>query len=171
MKATSAVVLVVDRLGAGWLGPYGNTWLETPNFNRLAAESVLCETVIANSPDLAASYRAYWTGQHAIESADTGQAASPGLASLCRVPSMLVTDDQHIAELPEAAAFSDRRLVPASPATASAAEIEQTELFRLFFRGHRAAYKGEQSAIGLAAFPRHEWTVGRAVGAALPVCR
>ena len=31
----------IDRLGAGWLGPYGNTWLDTPNFNRLAAQSLL----------------------------------------------------------------------------------------------------------------------------------
>ena len=58
--------LVIDRLGAGWLGPYGNTWLETPNFNRLAAQSVLCETVVADSPDLVTAYRAYWTGRHAI---------------------------------------------------------------------------------------------------------
>src|SRR5437764_5962816 len=123
MTATSAVVLVVDRLGAGWLGPYGNTWLETPNFNRPAAESVLCETAIANSPDLAASYRAYWTPQHAIESADIGQAASLASASLCGRPSLLITDDQRVAELPQVPAFSDRRLLPTSPAIPSASEI------------------------------------------------
>ena len=78
MHVTSAVVLVMDRLGAGWLGPYGNTWLDTPNFNRLAARSVLCETAIADTPDLAASCRGFWTGRHAMEPDD---GATPGLAN------------------------------------------------------------------------------------------
>src|SRR5256885_274942 len=47
----SIVVLVIDRLGAAWLGPCGNTWLDTPNFNRLATRAGLfgaaCEWVAA----------------------------------------------------------------------------------------------------------------------------
>ena len=53
MRFEHVVVFVIDRLGASWLGPYGNTWLETPHFNRLAAESLVCETAIADSSDLA----------------------------------------------------------------------------------------------------------------------
>ena len=52
MDARSAIILVVDRLGAGHLGPYGNTWVETPALNRLAAESVLFELAITDSPQL-----------------------------------------------------------------------------------------------------------------------
>ena len=37
----NAVVLVIDRLGADLLGAYGSTLFETPNFNRLAAQSLL----------------------------------------------------------------------------------------------------------------------------------
>jgi arylsulfatase A-like enzyme len=35
----NAICLVVDRLHTGFLGAYGNTWIETPVFDRLAAES------------------------------------------------------------------------------------------------------------------------------------
>ena len=61
----SAVVVVVDRLGAGFLGPYGNTWLETPFWNEMADQSVLFEQAITDSPDLARIYRSYWQGVHA----------------------------------------------------------------------------------------------------------
>ena len=67
MRKRSAVVVVVDRLGAGFLGPYGNTWLETPHFNRLASESLVVETALADSADLADAYRALWRGLHRLE--------------------------------------------------------------------------------------------------------
>ncbi|MCA9271095.1 MAG: hypothetical protein KDA41_21585, partial [Planctomycetales bacterium] len=60
----SAVVVVVDRLGAGWLGPYGCTWVDTPHFNRLAAESAIFENCLALSPNVADAYAAWWTGRH-----------------------------------------------------------------------------------------------------------
>lgn len=132
MPDTNAVVLVIDRLGAGWLGPYGNTWLDTPNFNRLAAESVLCETLIADSPDLPGYYRAAWTGRHAIEPASSQRATLPTLASLAGPTSMLVTDDLHVSEQPETLDFSQIRVLPTSPPAANADSIEQTELFRFF---------------------------------------
>ena len=62
----NAVVLVVDRLGAGNLGPYGNTWIDTPQFNRLAMESLLCEFALSDCPCLSTAYRAYWHGGHAL---------------------------------------------------------------------------------------------------------
>ncbi len=62
----NAIVIVVDRLGAGYLGPYGNTWIETPSCNRLAARSVLFEFALADAVDLATVYRSYWQGLHAM---------------------------------------------------------------------------------------------------------
>ena len=85
----SAIVLVVDRLGAGFLGPYGNTWLETTHFNRLAAQSLVCETAWADSPALDAAYQAMWTGRHALEPAPdldaalAARAARQGRARRC----------------------------------------------------------------------------------------
>jgi hypothetical protein len=40
MRANSAVVLSIDRLGAGWLGSAAMAWLKTLSFNRPAAQSL-----------------------------------------------------------------------------------------------------------------------------------
>src|SRR4051794_34017157 len=103
MPAKHAVVLVIDRLGAGWLGPYGNTWLDAPNFNRLAARSLLFETAIAASPDVGEACRGYWTGRHVLESnADVQSALSSHFSS-----SVLLTDDEQVARHDLAAGFSE----------------------------------------------------------------
>jgi arylsulfatase A-like enzyme len=52
-----AVVITFDRLHIGYLGCYGNDWVETPNFDRLATESVLFDHHLART-----------LGQHAGES-------------------------------------------------------------------------------------------------------
>ena len=64
---TNALVLVYDRLSAGYLGPYGNTWFETPAWNRLASQSLLSECWLSDSSDLASVYRSWWSGQHAVD--------------------------------------------------------------------------------------------------------
>ena len=64
----NAIVIVVDRLGAGYFGPYGNTWIQTPNGNRLAARSVLFEFAMTDAVDLPTVYRSYWQGLHAMSS-------------------------------------------------------------------------------------------------------
>jgi hypothetical protein len=56
----NAVVLVIDQLGANLLGAYGSTLFETPNFNRLASESLLFDQAIAGSPDLIDAYDQLW---------------------------------------------------------------------------------------------------------------
>jgi len=137
---TSAIVLAIDRLGAGWLGPYGNTWLETPNFNRLAAQSVLCETVLADSPDLATACRGYWTGRHAMETGDAVASYLGELATAAGAASVLLTDDASVLSNPLGGGFAERRMVPVSPVERSADEIEQTGLFA-FFDAARAAIR------------------------------
>ena len=39
----NAICLVIDRLHAGYVGAYGNTWIETPAMNRLASQSFLLD--------------------------------------------------------------------------------------------------------------------------------
>jgi len=41
------IIVSCDGLGARFLGPYGNTWLETPAIDRLAAEGLLFENTVA----------------------------------------------------------------------------------------------------------------------------
>ncbi len=131
-QQTSAVVVVIDRLGAGFLGPYGNTWIDTHEFNRLASQALLCETVLADSPEVALAYRAWWTGLHALERAMSSRPALPQAAIAGGRIAVLLSDDPQIAELADAEAFDERILLPAQPVQAAADELEQTGLGRLF---------------------------------------
>jgi arylsulfatase A-like enzyme len=99
----SAIILVIDRLGAGYLGPYGNTWLETSAFSRLASRSLLCEQVLASSPDLAVTYRDYWSPHE--------QPSLPRLARQAGYRSVLVTDEPELKQLPGAADFDELHFV------------------------------------------------------------
>ena len=91
-----AVVLVLDGLGAGYLGPYGNTWIETPTFNQLASQSWLLEQALIDSPNLELLYRSLWTGRHAARPAPPD---SPSAASLLQrlaqagASTLLITDE------------------------------------------------------------------------------
>ncbi|MEO2022879.1 MAG: hypothetical protein ABGX05_13745, partial [Pirellulaceae bacterium] len=62
-----AIIIVVDRLGSGFLGPYGNTWVDTPAINRFASQSILWEHFLSDSPLLSSIYQSYWSGKHALQ--------------------------------------------------------------------------------------------------------
>lgn len=132
MPQQSAIVVVVDRLGAGFLGPYGNTWLETPEFNRLASQSFLCEQVLADSPGLETSYRSYWQGLHAMCLASAATSPLPALAAHAKLEATLLTDEPRVAEHALAASFAERIVLPSREIAAPAAEPEQTALVQLF---------------------------------------
>lgn len=57
------VVLVIDGLQPAYLGPYGNTWVNTPAWNQLAAASLLLERCWLDAPGLPEFYHAAWSGQ------------------------------------------------------------------------------------------------------------
>jgi len=132
MSGRRVVVLVIDRLGAAWRGPYGNTWLDTPNFNRLATESVLFETVLADSPDLAATCRSLWAGQHAMALPNASSQTVPAISTSRDGRSILLTDDEAVAGHTLASSFSEVRLAPLPELATSAKDIEQTGLFSFF---------------------------------------
>ena len=46
------------------LGPYGNTWFDTPALNQLAAESILFEQCIADTPDPVRGFQSLIMGRH-----------------------------------------------------------------------------------------------------------
>ena len=125
-KNRSAVIVIVDRLGAGALGPYGNTWIDTPQFNRLAARSLLCETMLAESPDIAAAYRSYWTGRHILEAEAPDSAWLPVAKS-----ATLITDEKPLLDAPHARAFAEHLVVP-SGAGRRAEELDQSSLGQVF---------------------------------------
>ncbi len=154
----SAIVFVVDRLGAGYLGPYGNTWLETPHFNQLAARSLLCETVLADSPTLDAGCRAFWTGRHALEPDAGSEAALAARAARHGTRTLLITDDASVANHPLAASFDQLMLVEGTARERAAAAVDQTQLFRLV----AAAIE----AIGEGPDPVLAWIHSRGMSAA-----
>src|SRR4051812_12822976 len=61
----NAIVIVIDGLQAGMLGCYGNTWIKTPEIDRLAAESFLFDQGIVDGPIPPLMYEAWWTGSRA----------------------------------------------------------------------------------------------------------
>lgn len=129
----NVVVVSIDRLGAGYLGPYGNTWIETPGFNRLASRSLLLETVIAESPDLASTFRSYWTGRHALDlgRGDRDDSLTARLREFgCRTT--LVSDEPEVLQHPLAAAFEERVPVQSPDRTSAARDESETGMAGLF---------------------------------------
>jgi arylsulfatase A-like enzyme len=135
------VAIVLDRLHAGYLGCYGNTWIATPAFDRLAAEGFLFQQAIIDSPDLADAYEAMWRGTHAAErGGEGGRASAPSLAELARrsgARTVLVTDDPAIANHRAAEAFDETVELDATDDDVSrdaepAREVEKTHAARFF---------------------------------------
>lgn len=122
----SAVVLVVDRLSASVLGPYGCTWVETPNFNAVAADSLLMETMLADAPGLAGAYRAYWRGLHACSATEPTGESLPGRLAAADVASTLLTDESDVAGLSMAEDFAEQANLPAPAASPCADAVEET---------------------------------------------
>ena len=119
----------------------------TPNFNRLAARSVLCETVIADSPDLDESYRGYWTGRHAMgrRRSERDNARRRWLSRPAAKSTLLLTDDSRVAEHPLASGFGERRVLPVELRPKLRKEIEQTGLFAFFRRCDAPQSRAERS--------------------------
>lgn len=69
----SVIVIAARGLPAGWVGPYGNEWVVTPNFDRLAAEGVTFDRHLSDCPDPAAAGRAWLSGQSQVPSIGDGR--------------------------------------------------------------------------------------------------
>ncbi|CAB1347132.1 unnamed protein product [Coregonus sp. 'balchen'] len=62
------VLMMVDDLGIGDIGCYGNDSIRTPNIDRLAAEGVKLTQHIAAAPLCTPSRAAFHTGRYALRS-------------------------------------------------------------------------------------------------------
>lgn len=137
----NAINLVIDRLHVGYLGCYGNTWIETPHFNRMAAEGFLFDQALIASPDLSAQYAAYMTGMpaqaRAAASASSTQHQCSSSVLIARlaaagVHTALVADDPTVLALPGAESFAEIIPLEARGTDVPADEIEDTNLARYF---------------------------------------
>ena len=96
----NVVVVMIDSLNRTYLEPYGNDWIKTPNFNRLAERCVTCDkhwtsslpTMPCRHEVMAGRHEYLWRGWGPLEPYDVT------LAQLCgekNQVSMLLTDCYH----------------------------------------------------------------------------
>ncbi len=79
------VVLDAWALHLGFLGCYGNEWVDTPHLDRLAAEAVVFDQHYADTPGTRPDDRTCWTGRYGFPGPDETEAAPearPRLAGL-----------------------------------------------------------------------------------------
>jgi len=132
----NTIVLVVDRLHAGYVGAYGNTWIETPSLDRLASESMVFDQCLIGSPRLESLYRSYWQGRHplgAFELPDD-RWALPSLLGAGGVATTLLSDDPAVARHPLSRAFDSVIQLDLPEHVEVADEIDETHLANCFAR-------------------------------------
>jgi arylsulfatase A-like enzyme len=64
------LVITMNSLHLGYLGCYGNQWIETPALDGLASESVVFDQHIADCPDAEGAWSAWRTGCYDFQSRD-----------------------------------------------------------------------------------------------------
>jgi arylsulfatase A-like enzyme len=81
------LVLNVPGLHAGYIGCYGNEWIETPHLDRLTAQGVLFDQHYADCPDAAGDQRPSWTGRYHFPA--PGKAPDPAAEQASSLPRLL----------------------------------------------------------------------------------
>lgn len=124
-----AVVVSFDRLHLGYLGCYGNEWVETPNFDRLAAEAVTFDRHYAETVERVSREHPWWTGAVPFARQDAGQPTLPETLATAGVRTWFVGEsDGHDESLP-APAFDE--IVEARGRDGVGVSDEQTPFARL----------------------------------------
>jgi arylsulfatase A-like enzyme len=130
----NAICLVIDRFHAGYVGAYGNAWIETPALDRLACEAFTFDQAMIGSPRIEDLYRAAWQGRHAMLREGLG-ADWPTLAELLRgagVATTLMTDEPVVADHPLAEHFGDRIEFDVPDGIETARDVGETHLAACF---------------------------------------
>ncbi len=130
----NSICLVIDRLHSGYLGAYGNTWIDTRAIDALAAESFVFDQMLIDTPKLDRLYRSFWQGRHAATSELVGSPSLPAILRKAGVRSTLLTDDPSIRDHPLSTEFDDCFSIEPPTRTEIAAEgaYEDTHLARCF---------------------------------------
>jgi arylsulfatase A-like enzyme len=68
----NVIVVVCNSLHLGFLGPYGNGWIDTPNLDRLAAEGVVFDHHFPENLTTIPTRRSWWTGRYGFADPDQG---------------------------------------------------------------------------------------------------
>ncbi|MBN1589668.1 MAG: sulfatase-like hydrolase/transferase [Pirellulales bacterium] len=105
----NAICLVIDRWHLGHVGAYGNAWIETPSFDRMACEAFTFDQALISSPRTNEFYRSLWQGRHPLlRDVDSTPAADlPRQLAQARIATTLMTDELAVANHPLAAGFDE----------------------------------------------------------------
>ena len=60
----NVVVVVCNSLHLGFIGAYGNAWIETPNLDRLASEGIVFDHHFPENLTTLPTRRSWWTGRY-----------------------------------------------------------------------------------------------------------
>jgi len=71
----NVIVVVCNGLHLGFLGPYGNSWIETPHLDRLASEGVVFDQHFPENLTTLPTRRSWWTGRYGFPDPDSGWTA------------------------------------------------------------------------------------------------
>ncbi len=68
----NVLVIACNGLHLGFLGTYGNAWIETPHLDRLAAEGVVFDHHFPENLTTIPTRRSWWTGRYGFPDPDQG---------------------------------------------------------------------------------------------------
>jgi len=130
----NTLCLVLDRLHAGYLGAYGNSWIETPELDRLASAAFVFDQCRTDSPCLKHLYRSYWQGWHAAcpEPEQSQEMALPSLLAQSGLHTALLGDDLDVLRFPPARSFAEQVEFDWTSTGTPAASIEETQMAGAF---------------------------------------
>lgn len=132
MPAKNVICMVVDRLHAGMVGAYGNSWIRTRRIDRLACESFLFDQAYVPRPELPAIYGGYWRGEDSrIASAAVGSATLPATLTQAGWRTCLITDEPVVFEMANSTGFAEKSLHKAEAPKSLAVEAAETQIARV----------------------------------------
>lgn len=135
MRRPNVICLVIDRLHAGYLGAYGNTWTNTPAIDRLASQSFVLDRAITDSTCLDSIYRSLWLGIHALCPSDheAPRDSLPAIFSRAGWQTTLITDEKQLVSHPLSEAFAEKVFIePQTGPSHVAFQIEDTDAVHFF---------------------------------------
>ncbi len=68
----NVLVVVCNSLHLGFLGPYGNGWIETPHIDRLASEGIVFDHHFPENLTTLPTRRTWWTGRYGFPDLEAG---------------------------------------------------------------------------------------------------
>ncbi len=128
----NAICLVIDRLHAGYLGSYGNAWIETPAMDRLASRSLVFDHALVDTPHLDPLYRSYWQGWHAMCPPPESREALVPLLRQAGIATTLLTDEPQVARHPLSVDFDELVEIDPPWQQQNASEVDETHFARCF---------------------------------------